>query len=136
MTAQTLSRIHTRSEYVRERVVSHDDYYAQFVTDETLRHISWAFDTTTLRDALAEDPHLNSIPLPRWGLLAIRELEGPAFPRLNPSGPFTAALPFNRQLADAAGESVTRAVLVCIAKRAAKMLVEQVDVTVSAAERN
>lgn len=125
MTTLTLPRVHTRDEYVREGIVSHDDYYAQFVTPETLRHIGWAFDTETLRKALAEDEHLNSVPLQRWDLLAVRELEDRNRGRLNPSGPFTAAIPFDRDVAAAAGELVSRATLVCIAKRAAKMLVER-----------
>lgn len=129
MNTLTLPRVHTRDEYVREGLVSHDDYYAQFVTPETLRHIGWAFDTETLRTALVEDEHLNSIPLQRWDLLAIRELEDRNRGRLNPSGPFTAAIPFDRDAATAAGESVSRATLVCIAKRAAKMLVERSSVS-------
>lgn len=125
MTTLTLPRVHTRDEYVRGGLVSHDDYYAQFVTPDTLRHIGWAFGTETLRDALAEDKHLNSIPLQRWGLLAVRELDDRNRGSLNPSGPFTAAIPFDRDVAAAAGELISRATLVCIAKRAAKMLVER-----------
>lgn len=125
VTTLTLPRVHTRDEYVRDRLVSHDDYYAQFVTPETLRHVGWAFDTETLRKALAEDEHLNSIPLRRWDLLAIRELEVRNQGRLNPSGRFTAAIPFDRDVAATAGEWISRATLVCIAKRAARMIVER-----------
>lgn len=125
MATLTLPCVRTRDEYVRHRAVTHDEYYAQFVTDETLRHIGWAFDTETLRTALSEDEHLSSIPWRRWQLLAIRELDGRNFHRLDPSGPFTAAIPFDRSAATAAGETVTRSTLVCIAKRAAKMLVDR-----------
>lgn len=136
MTTLTLRRIRTRDEYVREGLLSHDDYYAQFVTAETLRHIGWAFDTETLRKALVEDEHLNSIPLQRWNLLAIRELDERNRGRLNPSGRFTATIPYDHEAAVAAGEGVTRATLVCIAKRAAQMIVERATILETPAERS
>ncbi|MFF2053855.1 hypothetical protein ACFVU2_19780 [Leifsonia sp. NPDC058194] len=118
--------IRTRNEYVREKTISHHDYYAQFVTEATLRHVHNAFSVDTLRDALAQDRHLNSIPITRWDRLAIHELDvDRPWIGLRSSGRFTAAIPFDRAAAAAAGELVSRATLICIIKTAARMLVEQ-----------
>lgn len=106
----------TRRQYMQRASVSHDDYYAQFVTQQTLDHVNAAFEVETLGVALDADRHLNSIPLNRWDAIAHRPTEAKGF---------VATLPMNRAAIAAAGETVTRAVLVCIAKRAARMLVEQ-----------
>lgn len=126
MSTETATAIHARNEYIREKAISHHDYYAQFVTEATLRHVHNAFSVDTLRDALAQDRHLNSIPITRWDRLAIRELDVDLpWIGLRSSGRFTAAIPFDRAAAAAAGELVSRATLICIIKTAARMLVEQ-----------
>jgi hypothetical protein len=123
---ETLTAIRTRKEYIREKTVSHHEYYAQFVTEATLRHVLMAFSVETLREALARDEHLNSIPLKRWDLIAIRELDvDQPWIGLRSSGRFAAAIPFDRAAAAAADESITRAVLICIAKCAARILVDR-----------
>lgn len=118
MTVQTptLAPVLTRREYLVDRRVSHEDYYAQFVTAQTLNFVGGAFDAERLSRALDEDRHLNSIQLERWTSLTTRPVGRDGF---------ASRLPFNRALVAAAGESITRATLVCIAKRAARMLVEQ-----------
>ncbi|MET0885979.1 MAG: hypothetical protein ABWX92_05960 [Mycetocola sp.] len=115
----------TRKQYVREQRVSHDDYFAQFVTEETLRHVHNAFTIERLTRAFDEDHHLNSIPLKQWDAITTRPVDHTLGWTLRDSGPFHATIPFDREAAKAAHEYATRATLVCIAKRAARMLVER-----------
>ena len=126
MSAEVTKRIYTRTEYVREKTISHHDYYAQFVTGATLRHVRAAFDVETLSDAFARDRHLNTISIPKWERLAIRELDIERLGiGLRSSGRFAAAIPFDRAAVAAAGDFVSRADLICIAKCAARILIEQ-----------
>lgn len=94
----------------------HEDYYAQFVTKNTLHAIECAFGLERLCAAFAQDHHLNSIPLKQWDAVTMREVD---------SSGFIARLPFNRALVMIAGDTITRSTLVCIAKCAARMLIEQ-----------
>jgi hypothetical protein len=126
VSTQTTTRIYTRTEYVREKTISHHDYYAQFVTDATLRHVRAAFDVETLCDAFARDKHLNTISIRKWDRLAIRELDvDQPWIGLRSSGPFAAAIPFDRGAVREAGDFISRADLICIAKCAARILIEQ-----------
>lgn len=118
----TTTTVFTRAQYM-SREVTLQEYYAQFVSDNTLRHVRSWFTPEVLRKALAKDEHLNTIPLSKWDTLAIRELEAKPWDR-NPSGRFQAAMPYNGDAIKAAGETVTRAVLVCIAKTAARMIAD------------
>lgn len=123
--------IRTRKQYM-DREISHQDYYAQFATEETLRSVEQTFGLETLRTELAKDLHLNGIPLERWGSLAwtpVNRHGSPVHRRVqgNDSGPFRASIPFNRDAITAAGESITRATLVCIAKEAARRVVADAD---------
>lgn len=117
--------VFTRDEYVRDRTVSHDDYYAQFVTEQALRKVESWFGVEQLSQALAEDRHLNTIPLRQWDALSIQEIDQPRGWSPSPSGRFYAAIELDREAIAVAGETVTRSTLVCVAKRAAQMLVER-----------
>lgn len=115
----------TRAEYMKShgstsapqgRANSHDSYYRQFVSENTLRQVKMRFGVDELRAAMAKDEHFNSIPLKHWDALTAYQEPGVAR--------FKTLIDINRVNIKAAGESVTRAVLVCIAKRAAAMIVE------------
>lgn len=115
---------------------AHEAYYAQFVTPATLRWVEGVFGVDLLRKNLPKDRHLNSIPLERWDSLswASTSPRGRSTSRAGArTGTFRAILPFDREAVSAAGETVTRAVLVCIAKCAARMVVERSTVTAAAA---
>lgn len=120
------TQVLTRQQYLHDQTVSHEDYFAQFVTEETLRAVRNVFDAEQLSEALDEDRHLNTIPLRKWETLAIHEIDSAGlrtFPR--DSGRFYAGIPFNREAAKEANEAITRSTLVCIAKRAARTVVGQ-----------
>ena len=121
MTTSTLTRIRTRAEYMRGEISFHD-YYMQLVTEETLRQVERCFSVDQLSKALAKDVHLNSIAIEKWYRLTINELEHRGNP-LAAHGRFTSRIDLDDEVAAAAGETITRAVLVCIAKTAAKMLI-------------
>jgi hypothetical protein len=124
------NQIFTRTQYVREKLISHQDYHAQFVTDETLHAVANRFGVEQLREALERDRHLNTIPLSEWEALSFTELDGAPGPRYFRSwGAFRARIPFDRAAATAAAEGVTRATLVCIAKVAARMLVARTRIS-------
>lgn len=113
------ARVITRTDYMSDSTVTHDDYYGQFVTEHTLSYVGGAFGAERLRAALDQDRHLNSIALKHWDTLTTHPVGRDGF---------RSRMPFNRLLIVATGETVTRAVLVCIAKRAARMLVERLGV--------
>ncbi|ROR75985.1 hypothetical protein SAMN06295974_3870 [Plantibacter flavus] len=114
------TQILTRRQYMHDRVVSHEDYYRQFVTADTIRVVDQVFSLERLTAALENDRNLNSIPLADWDAATFVELRAwPGDTR------FRATLPFNRSVAAGAGESITRATITCIAKCAAKLLVLQ-----------
>lgn len=98
---------------------SHREYYSQFVTEQTKNHISSYFTKDELAEALKEDKHLNSIKLSSWDhIVARRTIKGPG------DRSFAARLPIDRKTMADAGEPVTLSTLVCIAKEAARMIVE------------
>lgn len=111
----------TRKDYLAG-VVSHREYYAQFVTDATLDRLRRHFCVAEIARAYREDEHLNTIPMKTWDLLSWYSMNGGAW-KLNSSGPFRVTLPFNREAVSDAGDTVTRAFLVCVAKEAARQLV-------------
>lgn len=106
---------------------THRAYYAQFVTKHTQLAVLQRFGIDQLRSAFARDPHLNTIPLKQWDALSWHSVNtgGRSYPHRHfLSGPFVAHLAYNNMAIVEAGESLTRAVLVCIAKEAARQLIE------------
>lgn len=104
----------------------HELYHAQFVTDETLRQVTSCFGIDLLVAELPKDRALNTIPLERWDRLCwISSDPSNTSTWRNPTGSFRSLLAFDRDAAEAAGESITRATLVCIAKTAARIAVER-----------
>lgn len=98
--------MHTRQDYLA-RKVSHEDYYAQFVTERTRKHVGLFFTPEFLRKSLEANKRLNDIPLSEWDHIA-------------ESMPFD--LKLFRQL-DKGG--LSKAALVCIVKEAARQVAEQ-----------
>ncbi|HEU5223108.1 MAG TPA: hypothetical protein VFU07_05430 [Candidatus Lumbricidophila sp.] len=107
----------------------HRAFFAQFVTEATRDHVKSWISTSELEEALLDDPNLNSISLNRWDALSWRLTNGSFTSRAtaagNQSGPFYATIPFDRKAVLLADEAVTRTTLVCIAKEAARQLVER-----------
>jgi len=122
----------TRKQYLAGEA-SYYDYYAQFVTDATVRTVAQAFGVDNLTKALAADRHLNTLPLARWDALTTAPTVPPTCPMCHQTQPgaserggFRVILPFNREvraLADA--YPMTRADAVCIAKVAAVIAVNR-----------
>ena len=96
--------MNTRRDYMEHRI-THREYYGQMVNDSVLQLV----DSTIGRDRIArsKDENLNDIPLHRWDQL---------FPSIQRCVP---ALP--------EGEVWSLSVGVCIAKEAARQLVESAD---------
>lgn len=96
--------IYTRAQYLEDSrtnsEAAHRRYYAQFVSPQTIATVAGQIG----REALlaSTDPHLNDIPLHRWG-----------------STTFTLAMPMK-----AAGDYLTKSGRVCIAKEAARQFIE------------
>ena len=95
----------TRKQYL-DQEVTHREYYAQFVTNGIKSIVSSYIGKDKIRGS--HDEHLNDIPLSLWDGVA-REI------RMTPSN-------LNKKLKKA-GDYCTLAGLVCIAKEAAKQLV-------------
>lgn len=122
----------TRKEYLAsKRPNIHREYHSQFVTDETVRHIRNYFTADQLAEALEEDVHLNSIKLEVWDKIVSRPTDKPNRPGVRTSG-FITVLPVDREAINTAGESVTMATLVCIAKEAARQIVESANADANA----
>lgn len=119
------TRIFTRNEYVREGAITHHDYFAQFVTEDTIRHVLLWFTPEILADALAADEHLNSIPLARWDAMTINELDSRYPGSVHRRGRFSARIPFDRVAVASARDYITRAGLTCIAKCAARIIIDR-----------
>lgn len=102
-----MEKIITRKEYMDGKA-THHDYYAQYVNNgikETVKH------SVTLEKLLAsENKHLNDIPLAIW--------DGIATYQINTSSRI-------HQIAKQAGESVTLAFGVCVAKAAARIIINE-----------
>ena len=100
-----MTAIASRQQYLNKEI-SHRDYYRQFVNEELIEKVERTFGIETLNAALHQDEHLNSIGLRSWDA-------------------FTSQIPFDQEAIEIAGENVTRATLVCIAKTAAEVAVDR-----------
>lgn len=121
-----MTTIATRAQYMN-REIDHKSYYRQFVTETTIADVIRVFGIEKLDRAFAEDEHLNSIPLARWDSLSWHPLTSKGVYRqpISGAGPFRSTLAVDREALMAAGETLTRAVLVCIAKQAAQVAIER-----------
>lgn len=121
-----MTTIATRAQYM-DREIDHKSYYRQFITETTIADVVRAFGIEELDRAFAKDEHLNSIPLARWDSLSWypTATEGVYLQSRRGSGPFRSILAVDREALTAAGEILTRAVLVCIAKQAAEVAIER-----------
>ena len=61
----------TRKDYVIDGKCTHQQYHAQFVTEEIKMIVVLNFGLDTLNEAYQEDRIFNTIPLHRWDLLGI-----------------------------------------------------------------
>lgn len=95
-------------------------YYSQFVNVEIKKAVLSKFGSVKrLAECLQEDKHLNNLPLRMWD-----ELIGYDSSNFNsPGNPFYAIV--DRKLLKEAGEGWSASTGVCIAKTAARMLVEE-----------
>ena len=93
----------TREQYMNKEV-SHQEYYAQFVTPGVMNLVRNAIGEGTIRDS--QDPHFNDIPLARWDNLHpyILSLVGWKISKAN------------------GGWGVSLGETVCVAKAAAEMI--------------
>lgn len=118
----------TRAQYMN-REIDHKSYYRQFVTETTIADVVRVFGIEALDRAFARDEHLNSIPLARWDSFSWYPVTPTGVYRQprsgSDSGPFRSTLAVDREALTAAGETLTRAVLVCIAKQAAEVAIER-----------
>lgn len=103
----------TRKQYMASKGVDHNAYFDQFVTEDTITQVDAWFGADRLSEAYALDPHMNNIPLKEWDALTATELGDRRF---------RARLVFDRDKTTAAGETITRAVLICIAKAAGRQI--------------
>ena len=101
-----MTEIYTRDEYMKDSQTdgpaAHRRYYGQFVTPGTKYRVLSAIGLDRLMKST--DPHLNDIPLELWDRLT---------PQLPGSGGFTKA-----------GDYYTLANGVCLAKEAARQIIE------------
>lgn len=118
-----MTTIATRAQYMG-REIDHKSYYRQFVTETTIADVVRVFGIEELDRAFARDEHLNSIPLARWDSFSWYPVTPTGVYR-QPRGPFRSTLAVDREALTAAGETLTRAVLVCIAKQAAEVAIER-----------
>lgn len=61
----------TRKDYALDGKCTHQQYYAQFVTEEIKMMVVLNFGLDTLKEAYQEDKAFNTIPLQKWDLLGI-----------------------------------------------------------------
>jgi len=94
----------TRKEYINKEV-SHDDYYAQFVTERVIAKVSYWIGINQIIKAYQTDPHFNNIPLSQWDAVLVPQEVA--------------------DLLEEAGDYLTLAGQVCINKRAARMIAEK-----------
>jgi hypothetical protein len=92
---------YTRNDYLKNRC-THRQYYAQFVTEEMKSRLVRYLGLDTLLES--KDEHLNDIPLRMWDLFI--------------AGPL--AIPLK-----SVGDCSTMAGNVCIAKEAARQIIEE-----------
>lgn len=108
----------TRKQYMNKEC-SHETYYGQFVTESTRAAVWNKFGKRLLQQ---DDPHFNGDPTPIWEWDSLvsnfNHRRG---------GMFTIFLPWNKAAVERAGEAKTQAALVCVAKEAARQIVERVE---------
>lgn len=116
-----MTNIITRKQYMAHEA-THEEYYAQFVSPDTVKAVLNMFTVDQLIEAYDKDPNLNSIPLNSWDQLVVtddsyRKLRRGVYDN------FRARIPFRRDLIEPSGEQITIAVLCCIAKSAAREII-------------
>ncbi len=94
----------TRKEYMADKC-THSEYYAQFVTPSILESVWRSIGQEKIR--ASTDEHFNDIPLKKWDIVSTNFSQAAA-PKFKEAGDF-----------------VTQAGLVCVAKQAAKMIKEE-----------
>lgn len=114
----------TRADYMAA-LVTHSEYYAQFVTEATRRHVTQRFSADELTEALTKDKHLNSIALQHWDRLTWHPVDPTQRWSAGFNDRFYSSIPYDEQVVKRVGEISSRAVLVCIAKEAARQIVDR-----------
>ena len=99
----------THKDYVIERKCTHQQYYAQFVTEEIKMIVVLNFGLDTLKKAYQEDKAFNTIPLHKWDLLEIF---------LN--------VPIMHDKFKQHQDFISQASVVCVLKEAARQVVTQI----------
>ena len=94
--------MYTRNDYLDGKC-THREYYAQFVTEEVRQRVTQRIGKS--RIVASEDEHFNDISLVHWDRV----------------GPFWSAI---HERVKEAGDYMTMAGIVCIAKEAARQIVE------------
>ena len=89
----------TRKDYVFDKKCTHREYYAQFVTDKTKEAVLDCWGEKLFK---SKDEHLNDLPLDTWDRMY---------------------LPF-KDIYDVVGDYHTLGNKVCIAKEAARQIIE------------
>jgi hypothetical protein len=92
----------TRQEYLSQKC-TYDDYYGQFVTPAIQKAVATRIGIDRLKRAYAEDEHLNTIPLATWDSFSRVIAVSSVLDKMKEAGDF-----------------LSLAGIVCIAKRAAK----------------
>ncbi len=108
------NNVFTRKQYM-DKKVTHQEFYSQFVTEATKRFILRDLTVEQIKEALASgDEHLNEIKIP-----------------YNNMGRSTSGrwwwddAPINTTLVKEAGDNLSQSTHTCVAKVAARMLVDQ-----------
>jgi hypothetical protein len=101
--------MYTRKDYMDHKV-THEQYHAQFVTDEVRRIVSTRIGLDRIR--ASTDPHFNDIPLVEWDAIIGFDDRGPSI-----KYPFGASAKLK-----AAGDIISAASLISILKEAARQL--------------
>ena len=60
----------TRRDYVYENKCTHDEYYAQFVTESVKQLVLTKWSANEIKKSFAVDKNLNNLPLAQWDKLA------------------------------------------------------------------
>jgi hypothetical protein len=95
----------TRTQYLNKEV-SHDEYYAQFVTEHIKNIVLRNWSKATLQIAYAENEHFSVIPIKFWDMLAN-------------------SMTIYAEPLCQAGESDTLSTRVCILKAAARQIINE-----------
>lgn len=101
--------MYTRQQYLN-RECTHSDYYGQFVTPAIRDIVLSRYNKKQLMDSLAQDEHLNSIPLASWDMLGA-SLE--------------ATLTGLGAKMKEAGDYLTLSGIVCVLKTAARQIINE-----------